>query len=61
MSALAASPNTVCKLSGIVARAQAGWNAETLAPTINHCLDVFGSERVVFGVTMVLFVWDTTL
>ncbi len=49
MSALAASPNTVCKVSGIVARAQAGWNAETLAPTINHCLDVFGSERVVFG------------
>ena len=49
MSALAASPNTVCKLSGIVARAQAGWNAETLAPTINHCLDVFGPERVVFG------------
>ena len=49
MSALAASPNTVCKLSGIVARAHAGWNAETLAPTINHCLDVFGPERVVFG------------
>jgi L-fuconolactonase len=49
MSALAASPNTICKLSGIVARAQEGWSADTLAPTIDHCLDAFGSERVIFG------------
>ena len=42
-------PNTFCKISGIVARAQEGWNAETLAPTINHCLDSFGEERVIFG------------
>ena len=42
-------PNTFCKISGIVARAQEGWDAETLAPTINHCLDSFGEERVIFG------------
>ncbi len=49
MSALAGSQNTICKISGIVARAHAGWSADTLAPTIDHCLEVFGSERVVFG------------
>ena len=46
---MGALPNTFCKISGIVARAQEGWNAETLAPTINHCLDSFGEERVIFG------------
>ena len=49
MAALGALPNTFCKISGIVARAQEGWNAETLAPTINHCLDSFGEQRVIFG------------
>lgn len=49
MAALAMLPNTVCKLSGIVARARPGWSAETLAPTLNHCLEVFGEERVIFG------------
>ena len=44
-----ALPNTFCKISGIVARAQEGWDAETLAPTINYCLDSFGEERVIFG------------
>ena len=49
IAALGALPNTVCNISGIVARAQEGWDAETLAPTINHCLDSFGEERVIFG------------
>ena len=49
IAALGALPNTFCKISGIVARAQEGWNAETLAPTINHCLDSFGEARVLFG------------
>ncbi len=47
ISALGDLPNTFCKISGIVARAQKGWDAETLAPTINHCLDNFGEERVI--------------
>ena len=38
-----------CKISGIVARAEAGWNTDTLAPTVNACLDSFGVDRVVFG------------
>ena len=49
ISALGGLPNTFCKISGIVARAQEGWDAETLAPTIKHCLDSFGVEWVIFG------------
>ncbi len=49
IEALGAHENTVCKISGIIARAPAGWNAEVLAPTIEHCLDSFSPDRVVFG------------
>lgn len=50
MAALAERPNVICKISGIVARATPGqWSAATLAPTVNHCLDCFGPDRVVFG------------
>ena len=41
--------NVYCKISGIVARAEIGWNASTLAPTVNTCLEAFGEDRVVFG------------
>ena len=41
--------NVYCKISGIISRAENGWNAETLAPTVNTCLDSFGEDRVVFG------------
>ena len=49
IAALGAREHVVCKISGIVARAPAGWSADTLAPTVNHCLDSFGPDRVVFG------------
>jgi predicted TIM-barrel fold metal-dependent hydrolase len=50
MARLARARNTVCKISGIVARAPKDtWNAEDLAPVINHCLDSFGPDRVMFG------------
>ncbi len=49
MEALAKRPNIACKISGIVARATPDWNADQLAPIVNHCLDVFGPDRVVFG------------
>jgi predicted TIM-barrel fold metal-dependent hydrolase len=49
MEALAKEPNVICKISGIVARVPKEWSAETLAPIVNHCLDKFGPERVVFG------------
>ena len=25
------------------------WSADDLAPIVNHCLDAFGPERVIFG------------
>ncbi len=49
MEQLAAEPNTVCKISGIVASAPEGWTSDDLAPIVRHCLDIFGDQRVVFG------------
>jgi L-fuconolactonase len=49
IAGLAERRNVVCKISGIVASAPEGWTAETLAPVVNHCLDSFGPDRVVFG------------
>jgi len=47
---LAKRKNVVCKISGIVGRAdKESWTAADLAPAINHCLDVFGPRRVMFG------------
>ena len=49
MEKLGKRENLACKISGIVARARSGWSAEDLAPTVDHCLDCFGPDRVVFG------------
>jgi L-fuconolactonase len=49
MGALAERPNVICKISGIVARVPENWAAEHLSPIVNHCLEVFGPDRVVFG------------
>jgi len=47
---LAAKPNIICKISGLVDNVP-GYPlaADDLAPMINHCLDAFGPDRVVFG------------
>jgi len=42
-------PNVHCKISGIIAKAPRGWDADDLAPVVNHCLDAFGADRVIFG------------
>ena len=49
MEELGKRENLACKISGIVARARSGWTAADLAPTVDHCLDCFGPDRVVFG------------
>jgi L-fuconolactonase len=42
--------NVVVKISGILASAKPGnWTPEELAPTVNHTMDVFGPDRVMFG------------
>ncbi|MHB9755862.1 amidohydrolase family protein [Streptomyces sp. BYX5S] len=48
--ALAALPNTVCKLSGMVTEAdRAHWSVDDLRPYADTVLDAFGAERVMFG------------
>jgi len=50
MRDLAALPNVVCKVSGMVTEAdQQGWMADDLAPYVAHVLEVFGADRVLFG------------
>lgn len=48
--ALAARPNTVCKLSGMVTEADwATWTTADLAPYAATVLDAFGPGRLMFG------------
>ena len=49
INTLAQQDNVICKISGIIARATSNWTPADLTPTINHCLDSFGPDRVVFG------------
>lgn len=50
MEAIARRKNLVGKVSGIVASAKPGhWGPDDLAPIVNHTLDVFGPDRVMFG------------
>ena len=47
---LAERPNVICKISGIIARVPKGRaTAKVLAPLVNHCLDTFGPDRVIFA------------
>ncbi|MYR63978.1 amidohydrolase family protein [Streptomyces sp. SID625] len=48
--ALAALPNTVCKLSGLVTEADpATWTPAGLRPYADTVLDAFGPDRLMFG------------
>lgn len=43
-------PNVVCKVSGIVAYADpAKWTADDLRPYVEHTIECFGWDRVLFG------------
>jgi L-fuconolactonase len=47
---LAALPNVSCKVSGLVTEAEhATWQVDDLAPYVEHVLEVFGEDRVMFG------------
>lgn len=47
---LAALPNTVCKLSGLVTEADPKtWTADDLRPYADTVLDAFGPDRLMFG------------
>ncbi|MFB7326151.1 MULTISPECIES: amidohydrolase family protein [unclassified Streptomyces] len=48
--ALAALPNTVCKLSGLVTEADpATWTTADLSPYADVVLDAFGPDRLMYG------------
>lgn len=51
MADIAKRKNIVGKVSGIIASAPARgkWTLDDLAPIVNHTLDVFGPDRVMFG------------
>jgi predicted TIM-barrel fold metal-dependent hydrolase len=50
MDRLAAYDNIICKISGVVDNVPGyALTAADLAPAINHCLDAFGPDRVVFA------------
>jgi L-fuconolactonase len=47
---MARHKNLVCKISGIIASVPKGsWGPEDLAPIVDHCLDSFGPDRVMFA------------
>lgn len=50
IATLAERSRVVCKISGIISRARKDrWTPADLAPVINHCLNVFGPDRVMFA------------
>ena len=50
MSEIAKRPNIYCKLSGMITEADhKTWTAEDLRPYVEHVVNCFGFERVMFG------------
>ena len=50
LAGLAALPNVMCKLSGLVTEADwQRWQPADLRPYLDHVLEVFGVDRVMFG------------
>ena len=50
VAAVARRKNVVCKVSGLINTAPKGaWGPDDLAPIVNHVLDTFGPDRVMFA------------
>jgi L-fuconolactonase len=49
MRALARETGAWCKLSGLVTEAGAAWRVPDLRPFVDHLLESFGSERLIWG------------
>ena len=49
LAALAELPNVVGKVSGIVNHAKPGWTSSDLRPAVEHVIESFGWDRVVWG------------
>ncbi len=49
MRAVAANPAIVCKLSGVVTESNPDWTVDDVRPYVEHIVDVFGADRVMWG------------
>jgi L-fuconolactonase len=50
MESIAALPNVMCKLSGMITQAAwKSWTPDDLKPYVHKALELFGTERVMFG------------
>ena len=50
LARIAAEPNVVCKISGVVTEADhAAWTYDQVAPYISHAVECFGFDRLIFG------------
>jgi L-fuconolactonase len=49
IAALAAETDVRCKLSGLVTEAGGSWTVETLRPYVDHLLERFTPQRLLFG------------
>jgi predicted TIM-barrel fold metal-dependent hydrolase len=49
LAEVAAQPNVVCKISGIITNASPAWTAKELRPAVKYVIACFGWERVMFG------------
>lgn len=50
LAAIAAHPNVWCKVSGLVTEADpAAWRPEDIEPYLEHVLEVFGPDRLIWG------------
>jgi predicted TIM-barrel fold metal-dependent hydrolase len=49
LAEIAAMPNVVCKVSGILANVDAAWTVAQLTPYVEHVIASFGWDRVVWG------------
>jgi L-fuconolactonase len=49
MTRVARETRAFVKLSGLVTEARADWSGADLAPYVDHLLDVFGPQRMLFG------------
>lgn len=46
---IAAFPNTMCKISGLITEAGSNWKTEDIEPVVEHVVDVFGYDAIMFG------------
>jgi L-fuconolactonase len=49
LAAAAAVPTVTAKLSGLNTAAEPGWTSDSFQPYVDHALEVFGPERLMYG------------